>query len=182
MTGKTINYMLGKTRHLYNGNVRIFSRVMPVGCFYLPSSIVNVLASGNGYPCPHVHNGKYEQRISFLRSKTTHIRSFPPWVPKVRHAREFSQSFPVSQSVQVTQSSQTVEVKQSTSIHSVIRLILLIRFSQSRIWSIAPSTTTREPSSIRLAVKIWARSRQSSYSATLLVCVIIRSCWKIYKL
>ena len=38
------------------------------------------------------------------------------------------------------------------------------------------------PQSIRLAVRIWARSRQPSYSATLLVCVIIRSCWKIYKL
>ena len=60
MTGKTVNYMLGKTRHLYNGNVRIFLRVMPVGCFHLPTSIVNVLANGNGDPWPYVHNRKYE--------------------------------------------------------------------------------------------------------------------------
>ena len=45
MTGKTGNYMIGKTRHLYNRNVRIFPRVMPVGCLHLPSSIVNVLAN-----------------------------------------------------------------------------------------------------------------------------------------
>ena len=97
--------------------------------------------------------------------------------PKSRHTRE---SVQVSQSVNSSHSSHTAEVKQSTSIHSVIRVILLIRFSQSRIWSIATSTTTREPSSIRLAVRIWARSRQSSYSATLLVCVIRRSCWRKY--
>ena len=90
--------------------------------------------------------------------------------------------FSSSQSVNSSHSSHTVEVKQSTSIHSVIRLIQLIRFSQGRIWSIATSATKREPSSIRLAVRIWARSRQSLYSATLLVCMIIRSCWKIYKL
>ena len=47
------------------------------------------------------------------------------------------QSSQFIQSVQVTQSSQTVAVKQSTSPHSVIRLILLIRFSQSRsCWNI----------------------------------------------
>ena len=97
--------------------------------------------------------------------------------PKSRPTRE---SVQVSQSVNSSHSSHTAKVKQSTSIHSVIRVILLIRFSQSRIWSIATSTTTREPSSIRLAVRIWARSRLSSYSATLLVCVIRRSCWRKY--
>ena len=49
------------------------------------------------------------------------------------HLVQVSQSVPVSQSVNSSHSSHTVEVKQSTSIHSVIRLILLIRFSQGRI-------------------------------------------------
>ena len=92
------------------------------------------------------------------------------------------QSVSSSQSVSQFKSLSQVRRSRSSSRRLFIRLILSIRFSQIRIWSIATSTTTREPSSIRLAVRIWARSRQSSYSATLLVCVIIRSCWKIYKL
>ena len=174
--------MLGKTRHLYNGNVRIFPRVMPVGCFHLLFLTVNVLANGNGDPCPHVHNGNYEQRISLLRSKNHSHPDASSVSPKgqTHEGVSTSQSIPVNQSVNSGHSSHTVEVKRSKSIHSVIGLILLIRFTQSRIWSIDTSTTTREPSSIRLTVRIWARSRQSPYSVTLLVCVIIWSCWRKY--
>ena len=69
MTGKIVNYMIGKSRHLEIRNIWVFPQVMPLGCFHIPTSTVNVLANGNGDLCPHVHNGKYEQRISLLRSK-----------------------------------------------------------------------------------------------------------------
>ena len=57
MTGKIVNYMIGKIRHLEIRNICVFQRVMPLGCFHIPTSIVNVLANGNGDLCPHVHNG-----------------------------------------------------------------------------------------------------------------------------
>ena len=97
MTGKTVNCMLGKTRHLYNGNVRIFPRVMPVGCFHLLFLTVNVLANGNGDPCPHVHNGNYEQRISLLLSKNHSHPDASSVSPKGQTHKGVSTSQSVSQ-------------------------------------------------------------------------------------
>ena len=91
----------------------------------------------------------------------------------------------VSQSVNSSHSSHTVEVKQSKSSSRSLFIRSLgwfCRFDSVKVESdqslrlLRRSTT----SSIRLAVRIWARSRQSSYSATLLLCVIKRSCWRKY--
>ena len=103
MTGNIVNYMIGKIRHLEIRNIWIFPRVMPLGCFHIPTSTVNVLAIGNGDLCPHVHNRKYEQRISLLRSK-------PP-------------SSLTQVDVRVSQSFEVVRVSRSSSTNqSVVRV------------------------------------------------------------
>ena len=85
----------------------------------------------------------------------------------------------VSQSIQVTRVTQSKSSSRSLFIRS---LGWFCRFDSVKVESDQSLRLLRRStaSSIRLAVRIWARSRQSSYSATLLLCVIKRSCWRKY--
>ena len=103
--------MIGKTRHLETRNVWVFPRVMPVGCFHIPTSTVNVLANGNRDLCPPVHNGKYEQRISLHRSKPLSSRDV--------HRKSHRQTH---KEVSTSQSFESVRVSRSIQYESVVRV------------------------------------------------------------